>query len=52
MSVPQQAAYTFLPWVQRRVGRPIAAADDPTSPLAARVSLPVTLHVDGAKKST
>ena len=48
MTAPQLAAYTFLPWVQRGVGRAIAGADDPGAPLTARVSLPVTVHVDGA----
>lgn len=48
MSVPQLAAYTFLPWVQGGVGRSIAAADEPGAALSARVMLPVTVRVDGA----
>src|SRR5207244_376707 len=48
MTAPQLAAYTFLPWVQRGVGRAITAPDEPNVALTARVALPVTLHVDGA----
>jgi hypothetical protein len=48
MTAPQLAAYTFLPWVQGGVGRSIAALDEPGVALTARVTLPVTVHVDGA----
>jgi hypothetical protein len=48
MTAPQQAAYTFLPWVQGGIARSIAAADEPTTALTARVTLPVSVHVDGA----
>ena len=48
MTSPALAAYTFLPWVQGGVSRSIAAADEPTAALAARVTLPVSVHVDGA----
>src|SRR5262249_9683093 len=40
--------YTFLPWVQGGIARSIAATDDPTTALTARVTLPVNVHVDGA----
>jgi hypothetical protein len=62
MTAPPLAAYTFLPWVQRGVGRAITAPDEPNValtarvppnvPLTARVVLPVTLHVDGAGEVT
>src|SRR3954469_8683853 len=42
------ATYTFLPWVQGGVARSIALTDDPTTALTARVTLPVSVHVDGA----
>src|SRR3954447_9081242 len=48
MTAPQLATYTFLPWVQGGVGRSIAIPDEPTSLLKARVTLPVSVHVDGA----
>ena len=48
MTAPALAAYTFLPWVQGGVGRSIAAPDEPNAALAARVTLPVSVHVDGA----
>ncbi|HKE16815.1 MAG TPA: hypothetical protein VKB80_18200 [Kofleriaceae bacterium] len=48
MSTLPQATYSFLPWVQGGIGRSIAAADEPGAALAARVTLPVIVHVDGA----
>lgn len=48
MTAPQLGAYTFLPWVQRGLARAINTTDDPGQPLTARVTLPVSLHVDGA----
>ena len=48
MTAPPLAAYAFLPWVQGGVGRAIAAADEPGAALTARVTLPVSVHVDGA----
>ena len=48
MSQVPGAAYTFLPWVQRGLARAIRVADDPGAHLAARVTLPVRLQVDGA----
>jgi hypothetical protein len=51
MTAPQLAAYTFLPWVQGGIGRSIAALnalDEPGATLTASVTLPVTVHVDGA----
>ena len=48
MSTPPSAAYSFLPWVQGGIARSIAADDEPGATLAARVTLPVTVHVDGA----
>ena len=47
MTSPALAAYTFLPWVQGGVGRSIVAADEPTTTLPARVTLPV---VHGQRK--
>jgi hypothetical protein len=46
MTSPALAAYTFLPWVQGGVGRSIVAADEPTTTLPARVTLPVSMHLD------
>jgi hypothetical protein len=48
MNAPQLAAYTFLPWVQCGIARAIATPDEPDKLLTARVTLPVTVHVDGA----
>jgi hypothetical protein len=50
MTSPARAAYTFLPWVQGGVSRsiPATAADEPTATLAARVTLPVSVHLDPA----
>ncbi len=48
MTAPALAAYAFLPWVQGGVGRSIAAPDEPNAALAARVTLPVSVRVDGA----
>jgi hypothetical protein len=48
MTSPALAAYTFLPWVQGGVGRSIVAADEPTTTLPARVTLPVSVHLDPA----
>ena len=48
MTTPALAAYTFLPWVQGGVGRSIVAADEPTATLPARVTLPVSVHLDPA----
>ncbi|MCX5065996.1 hypothetical protein OOJ91_08880 [Micromonospora lupini] len=48
MTSPAPAAYTFLPWVQGGVSRSIAAADEPAATLPARVTLPVSLHLDPA----
>jgi hypothetical protein len=45
---PTLAAYSFLGWVQGGVARSIAAPDEPTATLAARVTLPVSVHLDGA----
>ncbi|MDA0171421.1 hypothetical protein OJ998_20140 [Solirubrobacter taibaiensis] len=42
------ATYAFLPWVQSGIARSITAADDPGATLAASVTLPVSLTVDGA----
>jgi hypothetical protein len=41
------AGFTFLPWVQRGLARSVDAKDDPAVALAARVSLDVTLRVEG-----
>jgi hypothetical protein len=48
MTSPALAAYTFLPWVQGGVGRSIVAADEPATTLPARVTLPVSVHLDPA----
>jgi len=48
MTSPALAAYTFLPWVQGGVGRSIVAADEPAATLPARVTLPVSVHLDPA----
>ena len=48
MTAPVPAAYTFLPWVQGGVGRSIPTADEPTATLPARVTLPVSVHLDPA----
>ena len=48
MTSPALAAYTFLPWVQGGVGRSIVAADEPAATLPARVTLPVSMHLDPA----
>ena len=49
MTSPALAAYTFLPWVQGGVSRSIAGRrTSPPPTLAARVTLPVSVHLDGA----
>jgi hypothetical protein len=48
MSENLVAAYTFLPWTQQGLARTIPVADAPGASLAGRVTLPVTLRVDGA----
>ncbi|HZC98815.1 MAG TPA: hypothetical protein VFA46_01040, partial [Actinomycetes bacterium] len=48
MSQELLAAYTFLPWVQRGLARAIPVADEPGAGLTGRVTLPVTLRVEGA----
>lgn len=47
MSDERGAGFTFLPWVQRGLARSVDAKDDPAVALAARVSLDVTLRVEG-----
>jgi len=41
------AGFTFLTWAQRGLARSVDAKDDPAAALAARVSLDVTLRVEG-----
>jgi hypothetical protein len=48
MSGQLLATYTFLPWVQQGLARAIPVADEPGASLAGRVTLPVTLNVEGA----
>ena len=48
MSDELLGAYTFLPWVQQGLARSIPVTDDPGGGLAGRVTLPVTVQVEGA----
>lgn len=47
MSGERGAGFTFLPWVQRGLARRIDTADAPDASLVARVTLAVTLSVEG-----
>lgn len=47
MSPVSGAGFTFLPWVQRGLARAIRTKDEPGAALAARVTLPVSVRVDG-----
>jgi hypothetical protein len=48
MSTNPPATYSFLPWVKQGLSRTITATDTPAANLTGRVTLPVTLQIDGA----